>query len=95
MADMPFLKKTSLRQGSDHLATHIALFAAIRIKLSPKVLASYGVPVKNVHLGSWKYGCKVPIFAPLRKGGTAERPLKQGKEREIGRAESAPRSTGK
>ncbi|WP_449333997.1 hypothetical protein, partial [Sphingobacterium kyonggiense] len=66
-----------------------ALFRSRWIKLSPNSLASYGVPEKNVRPGSWKYGSKVPIFAPLRKGGTAERPLKQGKERMIRRAGSA------
>ena len=48
--------------------------------LSCNVLASYGMLPKNVDVMSWKYGCFVPIFAPLRKGGTAERPLTTGKE---------------
>ena len=44
--------------------------------LSTIATALYRETVKNVPWGSLKYGSKVPIFAPLRKGGTAERPLK-------------------
>ncbi len=44
--------------------------------LSAIATGLYTVTVKNVPWGSWKYGSEVPIFAPLRKGGTAERPLK-------------------
>jgi len=44
--------------------------------LSTIATALYRETVKNAASMPWKYGCKVPIFAPLRKGGTAERPLK-------------------
>ncbi|WP_099367663.1 hypothetical protein [Sphingobacterium sp. 1.A.4] len=44
--------------------------------LSTIATALYTVTVKNVPRGSWKYGWEVPIFAPLRKGGTAGWPLK-------------------
>ncbi|GAA4147079.1 hypothetical protein GCM10022216_32640 [Sphingobacterium kyonggiense] len=93
--DIPFPAKAAPGQASDHIAAYPAHFRSIWIKLSPNSLASYGVTEKNVHPGSWKYGSKVPIFAPLRKGGTAIRPLKQGKERMIGKADSARRSTEK
>ncbi|MEI5986109.1 hypothetical protein VJ786_14495 [Sphingobacterium sp. PU5-4] len=46
------------------------------INLSTIATALYTVTVKNVPRGSWKYGWEVPIFAPLRKGGTAGWPLK-------------------
>src|SRR5690606_38308923 len=53
-------------------------------KLLLTLLASYAIPLKIFVCRSWKYGYFVPIFAPLRKGGTAETAMTSGrKERDI------------
>gem|GEM_PF-4832806 len=55
-------------------------------KLLLTLLASYAIPLKIFVCRSWKYGQFVPIFAPLRKGGTVETAMTSGrKERDIRR----------
>src|SRR5690606_25009681 len=61
-----------------------ALLASSFNKLLLTLLASYAIPLKIFVCRSWKYGQFVPIFAPLRKGGTAETAMTSGrKERDI------------
>src|SRR5690606_31459635 len=57
-----------------------ALLASSFDKLLLTLLASYAVPLKIFVCRSWKYGYFVPIFAPLRKGGTAETAMTSGRK---------------
>jgi len=56
------------------------LFPSCFDKLLFTLLASYDIGLKIFVCRSWKYGLFVPIFAPLRKGGTAETAMTSGRK---------------